>query len=345
MRVPGFDIVQVPVVEQGSDHWLETAKPWAGSAALAGAFTSLEARAMSLVTKSTVEVAGDQVLVELPADVLFAFSKSNLSGKAQKVVDKAGRKIAEAAAASGEITVVGHTDDQGDAASNTTLSNARAESVAERLRPILGAGFTVKTEGRGSSEPKVEGTSEEARAANRRVEITFTGRSANKLVVVDDVPTELPETTGTVVSATETARTEGGSLSDPVIDVKVVSVRRVGGNLVGRLEVSGPDGPVLSDVLFGTKSWVDSRPARDSFDISNVTLLTPASRVLASDFVSVGEVGEFHRLVGDENTKLHPGDASRPRMFVMVWPDVDPSATTVTLDAPDAYRFLDVPIS
>ncbi|MBD9698791.1 OmpA family protein [Flavimobilis sp. GY10621] len=179
VHVPGFDIVQVPVVEQGSDHWLETAKPWAGSAALAGAFTSLEARAMSLVTKSTVEVAGDQVLVELPADVLFAFNKSNLSGKTQKVVDTAGRKIAEAAAASGEITVVGHTDDQGDAASNTTLSKARAESVAEGLRPILGAVFTVKTEGRGSSEPMVEGASEEARAANRRVEITLTGRSAN----------------------------------------------------------------------------------------------------------------------------------------------------------------------
>ncbi|MBD9698792.1 hypothetical protein IGS67_04690 [Flavimobilis sp. GY10621] len=122
-------------------------------------------------------------------------------------------------------------------------------------------------------------------------------------------------------------------------------MRRVGGNLVGRLEVSGPDGPVLSDVLFGTTSWVDSRPARGSFDISNVTLLTPAQRVLASDFVSVGEAGEFHRLVVDPNTKLHPGDASRPRTFVMVWPDVDPSATTVTVDAPDAYRFLDVPIS
>lgn len=150
VMVPGFDVVEVPVVQAPAAQMPGSAATWAASSEKAGSFVPIASWAMSLVTRSTVEVAGDQVLVELPADVLFAFNKSELSTKAKKVVEKAGRKIAEAAAESGEITVVGHTDDQGDDASNDRLSKARAESVAARLRPIPGSSFTVTTAGKGS---------------------------------------------------------------------------------------------------------------------------------------------------------------------------------------------------
>ena len=81
----------------------------------------------------------------------------------------------------------------------------------------------MKTVGKGSAELAVEGTSEEVRAANRRVEIEFTGRSANKLVVVDDVPTEMPATKG-VVSGMETARVPA-SILNPELDARMVSLK------------------------------------------------------------------------------------------------------------------------
>jgi len=342
VTVPAFDMVEVPVVEQDSATWPQDAKEWAADPAKEGAFVPIESWAMSLVTQSTVEVAGDQVVVELPADVLFAFDKSALSKKAQKVVDQAAGKIAEAAAESGEITVVGHTDDQGTASNNDKLSKARAEAVAERLRPILGAGFTVKTEGRGSTEPKVEGTSEEARAANRRVEIAFTGRSANRLVVVDDVPTDLPETAGVVVSGTETAHVPANALN-PELEARMVSLRRLGGQLVGVLEIAAPTTRAKSAILFGDGGL--SERGFSFASIANVSLLSPTTQVFPSDIrPGTSTQGDDRRTLGSQVAEILPVPGG-PRRYVLVWPDADPSATSVTVDAPDTYRFLDVPIS
>lgn len=346
VTVPGFDMVEVPVTQEASTAWPDIAKEWAAAPEKVGAFVAVESWAMSLVTQSTVEVAGDQVFVELPADVLFAFGKSNLSGKAQKVVDKAARKIAEAAAESGEITVVGHTDDQGDASFNMALSKARAETVADRLRPILGSTFVVKTEGRGSKEPKVKGTSDDARAANRRVEITFTGRSANKLVVVDDVPTELPDTLGAVATGLGTARVPANQLN-PELDARVVSLRRVGGQLVGVLEIAAPTTRASTGLLFGDATRTLGSRAERGFgfaSIANVSLLTATTRVFPADFrPGTGTNPDERRVLGSQVAEMLPVPGG-PHRYVFVWPDVDPSATTVTVDAPDAYRFLDVPI-
>jgi len=69
------------------------------------------------------------------------------------------------------ISVNGHTDDVGSDAYNQKLSERRAEAVRDYL---IKAGlpaeiFTVQ--GHGKSLPLVRGTSEEARAKNRRVEL------------------------------------------------------------------------------------------------------------------------------------------------------------------------------
>jgi len=71
------------------------------------------------------------------------------------------------------ISVYGYTDDIGTQAYNLKLSERRAEAVRDLL---VQAGINpaiVSTEGFGKSDPRVLGDSEQARAANRRVEIAI----------------------------------------------------------------------------------------------------------------------------------------------------------------------------
>ncbi len=69
------------------------------------------------------------------------------------------------------IRFEGHTDDQGDAPYNQTLSEKRAKAV---LDYVVSGGIEsarVESVGYGESKPLVQGTTEDARAMNRRVEM------------------------------------------------------------------------------------------------------------------------------------------------------------------------------
>ena len=75
------------------------------------------------------------------------------------------------------MTIGGHTDSQGEAAYNHTLSQQRAEAVKQALGAKLGAGWTLDAQGFGETElaVKEEGSPEAIAAAqerNRRVEVT-----------------------------------------------------------------------------------------------------------------------------------------------------------------------------
>lgn len=70
-----------------------------------------------------------------------------------------------------QLSVEGHTDDSGSAAHNQTLSQARAESVRNRL---VGAGIAadrLAAKGLGQSQPLAENSTEDGRRTNRRVEL------------------------------------------------------------------------------------------------------------------------------------------------------------------------------
>jgi len=74
------------------------------------------------------------------------------------------------------LRVEGHTDATGDAAANLKLSRGRANAVVDYL---IGQGVDMDrldAVGLGSTKPVAEGTSEEANAANRRVELVVTKR-------------------------------------------------------------------------------------------------------------------------------------------------------------------------
>lgn len=71
------------------------------------------------------------------------------------------------------VQLFGHTDDQGNDRYNLKLSQARAKNVAEYLASMGVKPDRIDHFGYGEARPLVEGTSEEARTLNRRVEIRF----------------------------------------------------------------------------------------------------------------------------------------------------------------------------
>lgn len=108
---------------------------------------------------------GDESVLSLDSDILFAFGSAELSSTAATTIGTLIGDIPDAAA----VSVTGHTDDIGSDGDNLVLSQQRAEAVAAAIRAARGD-LVLQVEGRGETEP-VESNAEDAgRKANRRVE-------------------------------------------------------------------------------------------------------------------------------------------------------------------------------
>lgn len=113
----------------------------------------------------------DTVEVALAADVLFAFDSADLTPEAAaRIAEVAARVGAEA---TGQVAVVGHTDSVGENAYNQTLSEQRAQAVANALAAAAPADYAVT--GKGESEPVADEATggDQAAGLNRRVTISF----------------------------------------------------------------------------------------------------------------------------------------------------------------------------
>lgn len=109
----------------------------------------------------------EQVVLEL--DILFDFDQAIVKPvylpKLQELADYLKRFT------NTKVTIAGHTDDQGSYEYNQGLSERRAEAVASLLINRFGIDAArVTTRGYGKTQPRAEGTSEAARASNRRIE-------------------------------------------------------------------------------------------------------------------------------------------------------------------------------
>lgn len=101
--------------------------------------------------------------------VLFDYNKTELLEESTAELDRAVDFLKAHSAI--KISVEGHTDDQGSDEFNDKLSKDRADAVKKYL---VSQGITasrIKTKGNGKHHPAVEGTTDEARAQNRRVEM------------------------------------------------------------------------------------------------------------------------------------------------------------------------------
>ena len=77
------------------------------------------------------------------------------------------------------ITIVGHTDSDGNSAYNQKLSEARATAVMQYFLDKGIQGSRMQAIGKGESTPIADNKSDAGKALNRRIEIEFTDPEPN----------------------------------------------------------------------------------------------------------------------------------------------------------------------
>jgi OmpA-OmpF porin, OOP family len=125
------------------------------------------------VAESETDVLYDALLKKgrwATQGILFATGKAELQPESRPVL----KEIASTMKKYGDLKILieGHTDNVGAAASNLSLSDARAAAVKAALMSDFGLdGARITTKGFGDTKPAAPNTSAVGRAQNRRVEI------------------------------------------------------------------------------------------------------------------------------------------------------------------------------
>ena len=114
----------------------------------------------AITDKGSVAIYG--ILFDFDKDVIKPESKPQLDEIAGLLTSKPDLKL----------KIVGHTDNQGAADYNLSLSQRRAANVVAALTGVYGiAADRLSSEGAGMTQPVAPNDSEEGRAKNRRVEL------------------------------------------------------------------------------------------------------------------------------------------------------------------------------
>lgn len=137
-----------------------------------GSYMDKQEKELREKTQGTgVEVVrqGDELQLNMPAGITFAFNSSAVQPQFQGTLNQVAQTLAQYNQT--YIDVYGHTDSVGSDAYNQTLSEQRANSVANYL---AGQGVNrarIATRGFGESQPVASNADEVGRAQNRRVNI------------------------------------------------------------------------------------------------------------------------------------------------------------------------------
>lgn len=114
---------------------------------------------------------GDNITLNMPGNITFAFDSSNLQGQFYPVLDNVASTLTQYNQT--VIEVAGHTDNVGTDAYNQTLSQQRANAVATYLTGKGVMQQRMMVVGAGEGHPIASNDTEAGRAQNRRVEITI----------------------------------------------------------------------------------------------------------------------------------------------------------------------------
>lgn len=113
------------------------------------------------------------VPVKLDSQALFALNSAEIGNDGEAALDSLAAGIGELDVVR-RIVVVGHTDSTGSEEYNQSLSEKRAQSVADYLRSKLG-NVEIAAVGRGETKPVAGNDTALGRAKNRRVEVVVIG--------------------------------------------------------------------------------------------------------------------------------------------------------------------------
>jgi outer membrane protein OmpA-like peptidoglycan-associated protein len=150
----------------------------AGVGALAGGAIGLymdrqEAQLRQQLRSTGVSVSryGNQIVLNMPSHIMFSTNQSTIRPQFRETLNSVALVLSEYSRS--RLSIVGHTDSQGDEDYNEELSQMRAGAVSSYLarRGINPGRFTV--EGHGENEPIASNASVSGRRENRRVEITI----------------------------------------------------------------------------------------------------------------------------------------------------------------------------
>ena len=114
---------------------------------------------------------GDNITLNMPGSVTFAFDKSEVQPQFYPVLDNVASTLQQYNQTI--IEVAGHTDSVGADAYNQQLSQKRAEAVANYLNSRGIMRDRMITVGAGETHPVASNDTDAGRAENRRVEITL----------------------------------------------------------------------------------------------------------------------------------------------------------------------------
>ena len=319
----------------------------------------IERYTRSLDDSTSTHTGGKDITVTLASDVTFASDSADLASGAeaqlQTVVGQLGQYPD-----GGTLTIVGHTDDLQDDAYNQTLSEKRANAVKTRLEQLTKLDtWQTSVSGKGESEPKVKDTSDEARAVNRRVEITLTPTGGTTPKNTTPAPSsgggKLPDPKGPVAKGSDgvTVKSDGG---DDHVTITIDHVTRTDGYLLGQLHTTisakKNSAPNLhrwfgdKEVVFSNSRGEDGSDEATIYAADGLTLLAGGERIYPADYRDA----DFKTHVPLTELQLTPFIKAGTTTICVIWPD--PGGDTITLDhlpAPHlgssyAYRLTDIPI-
>ncbi len=130
-----------------------------------------ELRAQMRDSGVTVTRKGEDIILNMPGNITFRTGSADLNAQFFKVLDG----VAQVAKKYDKtiIEIAGHTDNVGGSDYNRQLSQRRASAVAQYLMSKGVSEQRIMTAGGGEEHPIASNSTEQGRAANRRVEVTL----------------------------------------------------------------------------------------------------------------------------------------------------------------------------
>ena len=322
---------------------------------------TIERYTRALDDSTSTHAGGKDITVTLASDVTFASDSADLAPGAEAQLKTVAGQLGQHPDG-GTLTIVGHTDDIQDDAYNQTLSEKRANAVKTRLEQLTKLNkWKTSVSGKGESQPKIKDTTDQARATNRRVEITLTPtggttpKGSSTATPNSSGGGKLPEPKGPVAKGSEgVTLTSKGSDTSGDVTITLDQVTRSGGYLLGTVTCTvkdGSTGALLSQLCADPQTVLANQRDEDGGAVQTLlasdglTLLSNGERIFPADYNDV--YNKQHLPLTELNLYDHLKGGTTT--ICVVWPD--PGGDTITLDHQHhritndyGYRLTDVPV-